>query len=84
VDPERWRRIESIYHDALLCHEPERDGFIRQACTGDESLEREVRSLLATPDADSFLEPLLREPDADRRHCSTIASALKTGYRISL
>jgi hypothetical protein len=28
VDPDRWRQIENLYHNALACSEPERDTFI--------------------------------------------------------
>jgi len=54
---DRWSRIEELYHSALD-HEPEqRTAFLAAACAGDEMLEREVQSLLAShQDAGSFLE----------------------------
>src|SRR5262245_36556596 len=55
----RPQRIEQIYHDARERHPAERAAFLEQACFGDESLQREVESLLAkdgvTPTA---LKPL--------------------------
>ena len=43
---ERWRTIERVYHDALARDPGERSAFVRDACGGDESLRREVDSLL--------------------------------------
>src|ERR1051326_3067685 len=48
LNPEQWRRIEELYY-AALDHRPEsRETFLFGACNGDESLRREVESLLAT------------------------------------
>ncbi len=74
MDPDRWRRIENLYHDAFVCPESERDDFIRQACVGDESLEREIRSLLAERSTGSLLEPPLPE---------SAASTLEPGATVS-
>jgi serine/threonine protein kinase len=47
MDPERWQRIEEIYHSALE-HEPaERTAFLAEACHSDADLRREVEGLLA-------------------------------------
>ena len=47
MTPERWRQIEEVYHAALE-REPEmRDAHVEEKCGGDESLIREVKSLLA-------------------------------------
>jgi eukaryotic-like serine/threonine-protein kinase len=57
VDTERWQRVEPIYHDALDQEPSRRAAWVRQACGGDEALQREVLSLLAESDgAESFLE----------------------------
>jgi len=57
MDSERWKRIDSLLHAALERPPAEREGFLRQACAGDEGLEREVRSLLASDQqAGSFLD----------------------------
>jgi serine/threonine protein kinase len=44
--PERWARIERLYHEALACAVPECTSFLADACTGDEALRREIESLL--------------------------------------
>ncbi len=62
MENERWRHIEQLYHSALELEESLRADFISHACGGDESLQREVRSLLAQLEgADSFLEEPAQE-----------------------
>jgi serine/threonine protein kinase len=57
MDSERWKQVDNLAQSALELPAVERDGFLRQACAGDEALEREVRSLLASEqEAGSFLE----------------------------
>ncbi|HXR35826.1 MAG TPA: serine/threonine-protein kinase, partial [Candidatus Binataceae bacterium] len=45
--PERWRRIEALYHSALERDPPARAAFLDGACGNDNELRREVESLLA-------------------------------------
>jgi hypothetical protein len=46
-----------LYHSALEQDAAQRSGYVRQACEGDEELEREVESLLAQIEgSDEFLE----------------------------
>ena len=57
MEPERWREIERIYHEALEHDASRRGAFVKQAAGSDESLELEVRSLLEQSDEKgSFLE----------------------------
>ncbi len=57
MDPERWRRIDDLLQAALERPAGERGAFLRLGCAGDEALEREVRSLLASQQrAGNFLE----------------------------
>jgi Tol biopolymer transport system component len=44
--PERWQKIEEVYHSALEREPSERAAFLQKACAGDDSLFREVQSLL--------------------------------------
>jgi len=44
--PDLWPRVEQLYHAALARDEAERPAFLRSACGGDETLRREVESLL--------------------------------------
>ena len=55
--PERWRKVDQLYHSALEVEQSRRAAFIEHACNGDESLKQEVESLLAQAETgDTFLE----------------------------
>ena len=64
---DRWKRIDSLYHEALEHETGERAAFLAEACGKDEDLLREVRSLLAYEGASTrFLErPALEEAAKD-------------------
>src|SRR5262245_13103788 len=47
MTPERWQQIEKLFHAALDLEAKDRAAFLEEACAGDESLRREVESLLA-------------------------------------
>ncbi len=50
MPPERWERIEHLYH-ATLEREPDRRApFLAETCAGDEALRWEVESLVAAHD----------------------------------
>ena len=54
---ERWRRIESLFHEALAKLPAERARFLDAACSTDQALRREVESLLLHEGlANNFLE----------------------------
>src|SRR5689334_20200893 len=46
MSTDRWRRVEELYLEALTRDESQRATFLREACAGDETLLREVESLL--------------------------------------
>jgi eukaryotic-like serine/threonine-protein kinase len=46
MHPERWRRVEELYHSASEREPGQRADFLSEACAGDETLRREVESLL--------------------------------------
>jgi hypothetical protein len=47
MKPERWSKIESIFHKALEADESRRSSVIEESCAGDAELRREVELLLA-------------------------------------
>jgi eukaryotic-like serine/threonine-protein kinase len=54
---DHWQKIEQLYHAALEREESQRAAYLREVCTGDDALRREVESLLAQQiAAESFLE----------------------------
>ena len=57
MDSDRWKQVDNLLQAALERPPGDLDPFLRQACAGDEALEREVRSLLTSQqEAGSFLE----------------------------
>ena len=57
MDSERWKQVEDIFQSVLDLAPEERDAFLRNACAGDQTLEREVRSLLTSEEqAGKFLQ----------------------------
>jgi serine/threonine protein kinase/Flp pilus assembly protein TadD len=57
MDPDRWRKIESIFHQALDADDNRREGMLEASCAGDDALRREVDSLLAQHKlAQNFIE----------------------------
>ena len=62
MKPERWQKIEKLYHSALEREADQRTAFLAEACAGDDSLRREVESLLAhQPQAENLLETPVME-----------------------
>ncbi|HEY8461816.1 MAG TPA: GAF domain-containing protein, partial [Blastocatellia bacterium] len=57
MDSERWRQIDRLLEAAMDRDPEEREAFLAAACAGDESLRREVESLLRSDEAaGSFIE----------------------------
>ncbi len=57
MKPERWHQIDKILEAALEQEESERSAFLDEACAGDESLRKEVESLLLAHNrAGDFME----------------------------
>jgi serine/threonine protein kinase len=47
MSPERFQKIEEIYHAARELEPSRRSAFLARACDGDEELRRELEALLA-------------------------------------
>jgi eukaryotic-like serine/threonine-protein kinase len=57
MEPERWRRVESLYHSALKVATDQRARFLRSECQDDDELRKEIESLLSYEDsAADFIE----------------------------
>ncbi|MGD0301520.1 MAG: protein kinase [Bryobacteraceae bacterium] len=57
MNADRWKQVDSLLQAVLERPPEEREAFLRHASAGDQALEREVRSLLASQQqAGSFLE----------------------------
>ncbi len=53
--PERFRRVEEIFHAVVKLNQGERESFLAERCAGDDGLRDEVRSLLAEDACDPDL-----------------------------
>ncbi|HUE83409.1 MAG TPA: protein kinase [Pyrinomonadaceae bacterium] len=83
MTPERWQRVKEIFNSALQ-HEPlQRSVFLSDACGTDESLRREVETLIATHEKDgSFIDSpayqvaaeLLKDQELELKPGEVIAS----------
>ena len=60
MTPEQWEKVSEIFHEASALEGEERKRYLNSQCDGDETLRREVESLLAAnSDAGSFIsEPV--------------------------
>jgi serine/threonine protein kinase len=57
MDPERWKRIDRILQQALSTPPEGLESFLKEACSGDEDLRREVKCLIELDtQAGSFIE----------------------------
>src|SRR5690349_17740047 len=62
MKPERWQQIEQLYHSALTREGGQLQAFLAEACAGDDTLRREVESLLAhQAQAESLMETPVME-----------------------
>jgi eukaryotic-like serine/threonine-protein kinase len=62
MTPERWDRVNEIYHAARACPEVDRPQFLASACQGDLELECEVNKLLEQPVSTGSLVRFLGGP----------------------
>src|SRR6516162_3604897 len=46
MKPERWLKVQELFHEALKRETGGRDAFLHTACGGDDDLKREVQLLL--------------------------------------
>ena len=54
--PDRWQRLNEIFHATLSVDADRRAAFVAEACAGDEALRREIEALLrADEQAGRFL-----------------------------
>lgn len=58
MKPERWARVQEIFHDALEREETARDAFLDSACASDVELRQEVMSLIDAHEGDGPVDSL--------------------------
>lgn len=62
--PDRWRRIEELFHASLDLVEPQRAAFLRESCGADDQLRIEVESLLANDYQESLITGIVDDATA--------------------
>jgi Tol biopolymer transport system component len=80
MTPERWERIQELYHSARTCTGGDRASFLTEACAGDEALQREVQALLDQPVSTSGFVDFLGGPAP--AHLRDIPTLNLTGRRL--
>ena len=65
MTPERWQRVEELYHAADARPPEERSAFLAEACPDDHALRRDVEALLRESSRDGFLAEPTVEMAAD-------------------
>ena len=83
MDPDRWRRVQAIFHDALERDHDDRAAWLDHACRDDPALRADVESLLSSHQrAGGFLSPLHPESAATVSGDSASGSLPGEGRRI--
>jgi len=67
MTPDRWKKIEELYHTARECEESQRLAFLNEACAGDDALRREVESLLACEGEPEAVQNPIRARDHENQ-----------------
>ena len=86
MEPERWHRVEQLFHAALQVEDSRRGEFLKQSCAEDENLRREIESLLAHHyEAGSFIEsPAFADGGAipTASHAKDLTGTVMGHYRV--
>jgi len=85
MTPERWKRIEELYHEARARAPADRSAFLAVACVDDEAMRRNVESLLdESASDDGFLAdpPLDMSPQTITALLATRVGASIGGYQL--
>src|SRR6266850_2487696 len=80
MTPERWERVQELYHSAQAHAESDRVRFLADACSGDDALRREVQAMLDQPVSTGSFIAFLGGPAP--AHLKNIDGANLTGRRL--
>jgi serine/threonine-protein kinase len=77
MTPERWQRLQELFHAAAELDPPQQAAYLEAACGGDAELRREAEALLAArPDAENLAA------EVERVATSALAGARLVGARL--
>src|SRR5690349_2457160 len=84
MKPERWKRLDQLFHSALQLDPGKRAEFLMEACADDEPLRLQVQSLVSAHDkAGSFIESPALEVEARELAGESAPTDLATGKMVS-
>jgi hypothetical protein len=69
MTPQRWQRVEELYHSALERPAALRSGFLIEACGDDSELRHQIESLLANSGTESDTDAILDRPAWENAPC---------------
>ncbi len=76
MNPERWRRIESLFDAAIELPANEREGWLARECAGEPDVRQEVRRLLAAAEMENDgIEAAIRHVAGEIHDGSTAPAA---------
>ena len=83
LTPQRWQRIEALFHAALQLPEADRADFLRDTCAGGESVADEVLDLLRVyPQQERLIGKRPNKEDADADEARGRIGETVGGYRL--
>ena len=74
MEPERWKKIEYIFHEAMACDAAQRAAVLERSCGEDRLLREEVESLLNYGQRTA--------PELDKPALELVAEALATDLKV--
>ena len=80
MTPERWKRVEELYHAAQVRAPGERVAFLDRECSDDPGLRKEVASLLDERVSDDGF--LARPAAMSAQSMADVAAVMMTGQRL--
>ena len=67
MTPERWKKLDALFHEAVELHGDERSAHLARVCAGDQQLRVEVERLLSAYEQEgSFIDSPIYVEDAEQ------------------
>ncbi len=74
MSPERWERLQEVFHSALELPEGARESFVKRACDGDADAVAEVMSLLEASGSPGMIADIADDPPSENPSVQWIGS----------
>lgn len=83
MNPDSWRRVREVFDQVVEADPGRRLDLLSQMCAGDETIEREVRRMLASMNETGFLDSPLGDSAEIHRILSGLMSTFEPGQVIA-